>query len=318
MSRLREAGHARVSRQLAGSRGLAELGSYYDSTQPEAMRLRMQSLRLDRVTVHTLAATRLIVERQAFGDDDTTCCFFVTRGAIDADVDDGGRRIVSVGSAFYASGASTLRLRFDSPCSMVVLVLPSTVPSRSGVETLQSSGGLTSRSSATAVTLALLESLITNAVEPSERAERHLARALEELAVGLFLQTPEFRRDDETFPADARGAALGLIDERFSSPELTPTLIARSLGVSVRHLQRSFQAASETVTEAIRDRRVREAVNLLTDAEADALSLPVIAARTGFGSVGGLRRAVATATGASPRALRAASVESSSADTVRR
>jgi len=54
-------------------------------------------------------------------------------------------------------------------------------------------------------------------------------------------------------------AAKNLADSHLADPELTPTMLARELNVSVRTLQRAFAAAGESVTSYIRRRRLDEA-----------------------------------------------------------
>jgi AraC family transcriptional activator of tynA and feaB len=59
-------------------------------------------------------------------------------------------------------------------------------------------------------------------------------------------------------------AAKDLADIHLTHPELSGTMLARELNVSVRSLQRAFAAAGESVTTYIRQRRLEEARLALT------------------------------------------------------
>lgn len=309
VSNERRSGSLRVSRQLSGIRGLTELGAGYGSLQPDAMRLRMQSRGIGRVGLHGVAATRLSFEPLTFGAPEIMLCAFVTRGAVE--VHGSSRRSFAAGSVFYATGFSPTRFVITHPTTLLVVVLSAAVLNAAGIEAPLDHGPLASTSALVSATVSLASSFTTADVETSEVAERHLARAIEELTIGIFLQSAGFRRSEEPAVIDARAAALDVIEQRFAEAELSPTEVAAALNVSVRHLQRAFQAGAETVSAAIRERRTRAAVDVLTDRNATALSLPEVAARSGFGTVGEMRRAVSAVTGLSPRILRANATDDS-------
>ncbi|MFF5303221.1 helix-turn-helix domain-containing protein [Streptomyces sp. NPDC013161] len=75
------------------------------------------------------------------------------------------------------------------------------------------------------------------------------------------------RRVDDAEPQLALAlaqAAKDLADNHLTDPELSGTMLARELNVSVRSLQRAFAAAGESVTAYIRQRRLEEARLALT------------------------------------------------------
>ncbi|WP_042438814.1 helix-turn-helix domain-containing protein [Streptacidiphilus albus] len=75
------------------------------------------------------------------------------------------------------------------------------------------------------------------------------------------------RRFDDTEPQLAPAlaqAAKELADSHLADPELSGTMLARELNVSVRNLQRAFAAAGGSVTSYIRERRLEEARLALT------------------------------------------------------
>ncbi|MGP4005125.1 helix-turn-helix domain-containing protein [Streptomyces sp. 4N124] len=86
--------------------------------------------------------------------------------------------------------------------------------------------------------------------------------ALIELAKAVAVR----RFDDvepQLAPALSR-AAKDLVDSHLADPELSPTMLARELNVSVRTLQRAFATVGESVTAYIRHRRLEEARLALT------------------------------------------------------
>ncbi|MDH6120128.1 AraC family transcriptional activator of tynA and feaB [Kitasatospora sp. GAS204A] len=76
-------------------------------------------------------------------------------------------------------------------------------------------------------------------------------------------------------------AAKDLADSHLADPELSGTMLARELNVSVRNLQRAFAAAGESVTAYIRQRRLEEARLALT-APSGRLSVSELAAHWQF------------------------------------
>jgi AraC-like DNA-binding protein len=92
------------------------------------------------------------------------------------------------------------------------------------------------------------------------------------------------RQVDDTEPQLALAlaqAAKDLADNHLTDPELSGTMLARELNVSVRSLQRAFAAAGESVTAYIRQRRLEEARLALT-APSGRLSVSELAAHWQF------------------------------------
>jgi AraC-like DNA-binding protein len=102
-----------------------------------------------------------------------------------------------------------------------------------------------------------------------------------------------------------RARAVAHIAAFRDDPGLSPQHIARSLRISIRQLQRSFEEAGTTVAGEIRRQRLEAAIRMLTDGAFDALTVAEVAARAGFRNDAELRRALAALAGATPTALRA-------------
>jgi AraC family transcriptional regulator, positive regulator of tynA and feaB len=91
-----------------------------------------------------------------------------------------------------------------------------------------------------------------------EAARNSLLELIKAVAIGRF---------DDVEPLlgpSLAQAAKALADKHLADPELSPTMLARELNVSVRTLQRAFAAAGESVTSYVRHRRLDEARLALT------------------------------------------------------
>ena len=69
----------------------------------------------------------------------------------------------------------------------------------------------------------------------------------------------DIRSDDLCSGPGTRSAAENFINHRLSDPELTPAVVARALGVSIRSLHRAFEDSGESVSGFIRTRRLTRA-----------------------------------------------------------
>ncbi|MFD6158130.1 helix-turn-helix domain-containing protein [Nocardia sp. NPDC060256] len=93
-------------------------------------------------------------------------------------------------------------------------------------------------------------------------------------------------------------AAKDIADRRLADPELSPTVLARELNVSVRTLQRAFAAEGESVAAYIQHRRLQEARLALTSR--NRLSVSELAAYWQFSDRSHFIRAFKKAYGLTP------------------
>ncbi|MFF7651594.1 helix-turn-helix domain-containing protein [Streptomyces sp. NPDC007983] len=93
-------------------------------------------------------------------------------------------------------------------------------------------------------------------------------------------------------------AAKDFADRHLADPELSPTMLARELNVSVRTLQRAFAATGESVTAYIRHRRLEEARLALT--APSGLSISELAAHWHFADSSHFNRAFKKRYGQTP------------------
>jgi AraC-like DNA-binding protein len=94
-------------------------------------------------------------------------------------------------------------------------------------------------------------------------------------------------------------AAKDIADSRLDQPELSPSLLARELNVSVRTLHRAFAATGESVTAHIRHRRLDEARLALTASSAQP-SISELAAHWQFADSSHFTRAFKQRFGRTP------------------
>ncbi|MFD8380774.1 helix-turn-helix domain-containing protein [Streptomyces sp. NPDC059679] len=94
-------------------------------------------------------------------------------------------------------------------------------------------------------------------------------------------------------------AARDLANSHLTDPELSPTMLARELDVSIRTLQRAFAATGESLTAYIRHRRLEEARLALT-APSARLTVSELAAHLQFADTSHFTRAFKKRYGQTP------------------
>jgi AraC-like DNA-binding protein len=129
----------------------------------------------------------------------------------------------------------------------------------------------------------------------------YFERLLQEMVVGVAVEGT--RTEAAGLAQDMHRDAQGVIAAQRSDPQLSPRGIAAQLNVSLRQLQRAFQAKGTTTERAIRRSRVEHAIDLLSDADYDRLSVDDIGRYAGFSGGSSLARAMAHEGSASPSAV---------------
>jgi AraC-like DNA-binding protein len=116
-------------------------------------------------------------------------------------------------------------------------------------------------------------------------------------------------QDDSEGPAGARGALLlgqakAYIEQRLHDPDLRPSEVADAQFISVRYLQKLFQAEGVTMLEWTRSARLRRARRDLADPAQGHRTIASIAASWGFRHPGHFRRAFRAEFGVTPTHFR--------------
>lgn len=94
------------------------------------------------------------------------------------------------------------------------------------------------------------------------------------------------------------------IAEHIADPQLSPTMVADALGVSIRYLQVLFRAEGTTPSRSIQEQRLERAARLLTDPRHAGRTITDIAFGLGFKDASHFTRAFKNHYGTGPRAYR--------------
>lgn len=197
----------------------------------------------------------------------------------------------------------------DGPSRSVILHLPKDVlPLRSGrVDRL-----LGRRIASDSGMAAVLAGFIASLGEHGSACEPQELRRLGSVAVDLAAACLAHRLDAYgELPAEARARALreridAFIEHNLGDPALTPGLIAAAHGISVRSLHVLFGEEGESVSAAVRRRRLERARADLARPELAGRPVHDIAARWCFTSAPAFSRAFRAAYGLSPTEFRSA------------
>ena len=150
--------------------------------------------------------------------------------------------------------------------------------------------------------------MVDTAWHPGALSETIAERTLEDLIVGMFLETEGYPMDGEEFRSGLRGRAVNLVASAHREPELNPAAVARRLGVSLRNLQRAFEEGGTTLAEEIGKQRAQTAAVLLAGPGTRGLPIAEIAALAGFPSSFALRAGFRSRYGMLPSEYRATPV----------
>lgn len=152
---------------------------------------------------------------------------------------------------------------------------------------------------------AFVSSVVRRDWRPTAVGEEVIERAVEDLVVGMLLETNGYAMDSEDLYTGLRARATAVIAREHRRNDLTPAVVAGHLGVSLRHLQRAHEQTGATIAAAISGERTRSAALLLVAPGAMSLTLSEIARRCGFGSTFELRNQFRAAYGVLPSQYRA-------------
>lgn len=134
----------------------------------------------------------------------------------------------------------------------------------------------------------------------------HLGDAVVDLVTAAFAQ--QMQRLIDPASATAHRTVVEqvrrFIDERLQDPGLTSKMVADAHFVSVRYLQKVFEAEGTSVSNLIRTRRLERCRRDLTDPACQHLSIAQIGSRWGFPDAAHFSRLFRSTYGQSPREFR--------------
>ena len=134
-----------------------------------------------------------------------------------------------------------------------------------------------------------------------------LGRTIVDLT-GLLLDAT----DDDSLTCEAapysvmHRRCVAYVETNLCDPKLSPEVIARAMGISVRHLHRVFSSAGDSVCEFLRKGRLERCRGDLLDYRKRHLSIAEIAFRNGFISAGHFAESFKAEFGVTARSIRKA------------
>ncbi|MGV9862684.1 AraC-like ligand-binding domain-containing protein [Rhodococcus koreensis] len=200
------------------------------------------------------------------------------------------------------------QLSFDDRFRMLVVMFPRhllRVPP-DGIAQL-TARRVSGRQGLGAVVTPLVRGLGEQIADASPTVALHLGDAVLDLVAAAFAE--QLHLADGLIPR-SRGDELqarvtAFIDERLPDRELDVRSIAAAHHISVRHLQKMFEAEGDTASGWIRRRRLEQCRRDLADPRYRELTVSAIGARWGFTDAAHFSRLFKATHGSTPRAYRA-------------
>lgn len=149
-----------------------------------------------------------------------------------------------------------------------------------------------------------LESLLDTDAGVDAATQHSLACAAEHMIDSLFAERTAREWVRSRIPMSLFSQASSMMAATRADPSVTPESIAAHLAVSMRHLQRAFQAHATSPSGELRRLRLDLAVQLLRADRDRALTVAEVASRAGFHSIDAFRRALRIENLPSPTELR--------------
>jgi len=104
-------------------------------------------------------------------------------------------------------------------------------------------------------------------------------------------------------------AAQDIIAQRFCEPDLSVAVVAASIGISPRYLQRLFECAGQSFTQHVSELRLRAAYALLQSDDGNAGRITDVALGVGFSDISHFNRSFRRLFGETPTAVRSRGIK---------
>ncbi|MEI9886099.1 MAG: helix-turn-helix domain-containing protein [Rhizomicrobium sp.] len=282
----------------------------------ESTSKRMECLHIPDMPVQ--ARVRALVDAQAEFLDYTSQGFLMNRSQAMCDTDD--RDQISIGLVMSARTGAVqnereLRLKhgqlyaidFSRPVRSITVdhhELAVFLPRQAAREALGSDlddigGRLLSTRGIGGLLASHMRTLAAEAHLLTHEQQRIALRTASDLALASLQARTPFAVDLDRFADSLYGAAIAAIDRNYADHDFTPQKLATLMGCSRASLYRLFSRHDESVAEAIRMARLRQAHRLLSGHE--KLSVTEVAFRCGFLDLSSFARIYRQRYGHSPR-----------------
>lgn len=216
---------------------------------------------------------------------------FVLAGRITVTPRDGEPTVMPPGAASAISDWRAFTIESSDGTRLLQLLMPTERLTERGAHLQSARFALDASQSLRAPLRGLALALADSSWTSSPLGELVAERTLHDLVAGMFLESEPYLLDPDDLRAGLRRRALSYIATHHREVTLNPRLVAEHLAVSLRHLQRAFEATGVSVARAIAARRADSAAVLLSAPGAAALTIEEVAQRAGFRSAFELRAA---------------------------
>ena len=280
-----------TGRLVQPGEALRRTAAAFTAPRRGAVHFAAQRRELGNISLMVMTASALRVDGAVVGGSERVHLGFVLSGSIVITPHVGDQVVLVPGAACSISDWTGFHAQSSDGTRCLSLSLPSGRLLDRGVRVrsgrVQIEGTRSLKGPLRGFALAVADSSWTATPVGEAVAER----MLEDLVVGMFLESAGYAIDSEDLRAGLRARALAVISERHREADLNPRSVAEQLAVSLRHLQRAFEDSGTSIAGAITERRARTAALLLVSPAAASLTVEEIARRSGFSSAFELRAA---------------------------
>jgi AraC-like DNA-binding protein len=281
-----------------GAEGLAELEGFIAPLgEPGEFGLRMRSVRARDVLVTYAAVAPSRTTAKAIFSGEDACVHLVFPFDAQLFVEDFAERGIPAGGMIAYAESSPLRLRMESTGRVIVVSLTRGVPPGRLVFSVESPYLLSGPSASMSAVRAVAEVVFRSGEDDAAAADLLVSLSAAVLVEASIEAWSEDR--DEALVAEA----TRIIAQDYRNKDLSPAEVAKSLGISIRALQRAF-AGRGGMTHTIRAYRTQEALRLLSSGSIRDASLERVARSSGFLDGRAMRKAIIASTGIEPRDYR--------------
>jgi AraC-like DNA-binding protein len=298
-----------ILEQAVGRRDIADevvhrFASAFTAPRPGGVHFATQRRELEHCSLMTMTLSALRMNGGLVGASEVVRVGFVLSGSITMTPQDGEPILLSPGAAWSVSDWSPFIAESADGTRCLTITIPTQRLRDRGVRVggtrVRLEGVRSLKGPLRGFALAIADA----SWNPTPVGRAVAERLLEDLLVGMFLESTGYAIDVEDLRADLRARAITHIADRHREPGLNPRAVADHLAVSLRHLQRAFEDSGGSIASAITHRRAETATLLLGSPGASELTIEEVARRSGFSSAFELRAAFRSEHGMLPSEFR--------------
>lgn len=221
---------------------------------------------------------------------------------------DGREAVVGAGQLALLDLRRPFSLDQHTPFHLYALRLPEQALGPSAARARQVTGrAIPATEGVAALLRPFAADLVSGAAAFAGHVRDRLAGSLADLLATLVDE--QARRPDETAPVTPRARTVddirAHIDAQLRDPKLSPALVARAHGISLRHLHVLFESEDTTVHRLIQRRRIEECARELLRPGHQGRTISAVARGWGFRNAAHFSRAFRSVHGCSPSQWRA-------------